>query len=149
VCVYGGTCSTHGRDEKYVQNFIWKAWREENPVNLGVDGKVIFQWILVKVGWVFVDCMHLAQDRNQWWTVLSRVMNLWVPYTARNLLTNWVTVSYSRRPLLHGISYFSRFRPPRKHTASQLQRSVCLCLEGTSEHGNEPLGSIKGREFLD
>jgi hypothetical protein len=51
--------------------------------------------------------------------------------------------------MIHGISYFSRFRPPRKHTASQLQRSVGLCLEGTSEHSNEPSGSIKGREFLD
>jgi hypothetical protein len=36
-----------------------------------------------------------------------------------------------------------------KHTASQLQRSVGLCLEGTSEHGNETSGSIKGGEFLD
>jgi hypothetical protein len=34
-------------------------------------------------------------------------------------------------------------------TASQLQRSVGLCLEGTSEHGNEPSRSIKGGEFLD
>jgi hypothetical protein len=24
-----------------------------------------------------------------------------------------------------------------------------LCLEGTSEHGNEPSGSIKGGEFFD
>jgi hypothetical protein len=37
----------------------------------------------------------------------------------------------------------------RKHTASQLQISVDLCLEGTGEHGNEPSGFIKGREFLD
>jgi hypothetical protein len=22
-------CSTHGRDEKWIQNFSWKAWREE------------------------------------------------------------------------------------------------------------------------
>jgi hypothetical protein len=36
-----------------------------------------------------------------------------------------------------------------ENTASQLQRSVGLCLEGTSEHGNEPSGSIKGGEFLD
>jgi hypothetical protein len=59
-----------------------------------------------------------------------------------------VTVSFSRTHL-HGINYFSRFRPPRKHTASQLQRSVGLCLEGTSEHGNEPSGYIEGGEFLD
>jgi hypothetical protein len=37
---------------------------------------------------------------------------------------------------------------PEKNTASQLQRSVGLCLEGTSEHGNEPSGSIKAGNFL-
>jgi hypothetical protein len=58
-----------------------------------------------------------------------------------------VTVSFLRRTLLHDISYFSRFRPPRKHTASQLQRSVGLCLEGTSEHCNEPSGSIKAESL--
>jgi hypothetical protein len=36
-----------------------------------------------------------------------------------------------------------------ENTVSQLQRSVGLCLEGTSEHGNEPSGYIKGGEFLD
>jgi hypothetical protein len=42
----------------------------------------------------------------------------------------------------------SGFRPPRKHITSQLQRSVGLCSEGTSEHGNEPSGSIKEGNFL-
>jgi hypothetical protein len=36
-----------------------------------------------------------------------------------------------------------------ENTAFQLQRSVGLCLEGTSEHSNETLGSTKGGEFLD
>jgi hypothetical protein len=76
-------------------------------------------------------------------------MNLQVPLKAGNSLTSKVTVNFSRRTLHHGINYFSRFQPPRKHTASQLQRSVSLCLEGTSEHDNEPSGPIKGREFLD
>jgi hypothetical protein len=26
-----------------------------------------------------VDWIHLAQDRNQWWTLVNMVMNLWVP----------------------------------------------------------------------
>jgi len=34
-----------------------------------------------------------------------------------------------------------------ENTTFQLQRSVGLCLEGTSELSNEPLGSIKGRDF--
>jgi hypothetical protein len=24
-----GTCSTHGGDKKYIQNFGWKTWRED------------------------------------------------------------------------------------------------------------------------
>jgi hypothetical protein len=26
-----------------------------------------------------VDWMHLAQDRDQWWTFVNPVMNVWVP----------------------------------------------------------------------
>jgi hypothetical protein len=104
---------------------------------------------LRETGWKVVDWVHLLQDRAQWRTPVNTEMNFRVPLKAGNFLTSWVTVSFSRRTLLHGITYFSRFRPPRKHTASQLQRSNGLCLKGTSEHGNEPSGSIKGREFLD
>jgi hypothetical protein len=89
-----------------------------------------------------------TQDRDQRRNHAKTVLNLQVIQKVGNL-TSWVTVSFSRRTLLHGISYFSRFRPHRKHTASQLQRSVGLCLEGTNEHGNEPSGSIKGGEFFD
>jgi hypothetical protein len=97
-----------------------------------------------------VDCIYVDQDRNQWRLVMNTVMNLRVPWGGGgDFLTSWATVSFSRRTPLHGISYFSRFRPPRKHTASQLQRLVCLCFEGTCEHGNETTGFIKGGEFLD
>jgi hypothetical protein len=82
-------------------------------------------------------------------TTLARVQNpehslIYFFFPAVSL----VTVRRQYPAVLYGISYFSQFRPPRKHTASQLQRSVGLCLDGTSEHGNEPSGSIKGREFL-
>jgi len=26
----GGACFAHGRNKKYIQNFGWKTWREEN-----------------------------------------------------------------------------------------------------------------------
>jgi hypothetical protein len=32
-----------------------------------------------EIRWEDVDWLHLAQDREQWWTVVNRVMNLWVP----------------------------------------------------------------------
>jgi hypothetical protein len=30
-----------------------------------VDGRIILEWILGKVGWEDVDWMHLAEDRDQ------------------------------------------------------------------------------------
>jgi hypothetical protein len=34
---------------------------------------------LRKIGLEGVDCIHLAQDRDWWWAVVSMVMNLQVP----------------------------------------------------------------------
>jgi len=43
------------------------------------------------------------QDRDQWLDLVKTVMNLQVPYKVRNFLTNWVTISFSRRNLLLGV----------------------------------------------
>jgi hypothetical protein len=32
-----------------------------------------------EIGWEDADWMHLAQERNQWQTLVKMVMNLWVP----------------------------------------------------------------------
>jgi hypothetical protein len=32
-----------------------------------------------EIGWEGVDWMHLAMDRDQWWTVVNAVMNLRLP----------------------------------------------------------------------
>jgi hypothetical protein len=37
--------------------------------------KIILEWIL---GWEGVDWVHLAQDRDQWRTVVKTGMKLWV-----------------------------------------------------------------------
>jgi hypothetical protein len=34
---------------------------------------------LREMRWEEVDWMHLAQERNQWWAVANKVMNLRVP----------------------------------------------------------------------
>jgi hypothetical protein len=34
---------------------------------------------LREIGWVGVDCIHLAQDNNQWRVLVNTVMNLRVP----------------------------------------------------------------------
>jgi hypothetical protein len=56
--------------------------------------------------WEGVDGIHLAQDREQWRTLVKTVMNLRVPLKARNFFTSWVTMSFSGRTPLHGVSLF-------------------------------------------
>jgi hypothetical protein len=34
---------------------------------------------LKEMAWESVDCIHLAQDRDQWQALVTMVMNLWVP----------------------------------------------------------------------
>jgi len=50
--------------------------------------------------------MHPAEDRDQWQAVVSTVINLQVPQKVENFLTSCVTVSSSRRALLHVVSVF-------------------------------------------
>jgi hypothetical protein len=59
---------------------------------------------LREMWWEDMECIHLAQDRHQWQVLLYKVMNLRVPWKAENFLTSWVTVSFSRRTLLHDVS---------------------------------------------
>jgi hypothetical protein len=42
-----------------------------------------------------VDLIHLAQDWEIWWAVVSKVLNLWVPYEASR----------------GGLSYLARLKP--------------------------------------
>jgi len=59
---------------------------------------------LQEVGCGYMDWIGLAQDRDRWRTLVSAVMNLWVPWNARNFLTSYKPVSFSRRTLHHGVS---------------------------------------------
>jgi hypothetical protein len=60
---------------------------------------------LREIGWECVDWIHLAQDKDLWRTLVNTVMNLRVPYKAGSFWTSLVAVSFSRRTLLHEVSY--------------------------------------------
>jgi hypothetical protein len=34
---------------------------------------------LGEIGWSCMDCIHVAQDRAQWWALVNMIMNLQVP----------------------------------------------------------------------
>jgi hypothetical protein len=45
---------------------------------------------LNEIVWENVDCMHLAQDRDQWRVLVNTILNLGVPWRAGNFLTSWM-----------------------------------------------------------
>jgi hypothetical protein len=47
--------------------------------DLAINGKIILDRMLGKIGWEDVDWMHLSQDNDQWWALVNMVMNLYVP----------------------------------------------------------------------
>jgi len=49
----------------------------DSPEDLDIDGKMLEY--MSGIGWEGVGWMHLAEDRDQWRTVVNTVMNLWVP----------------------------------------------------------------------
>jgi hypothetical protein len=48
---------------------------------------------LQEVGWMCLEWINLAQNRDGWSVLVNVVIKLWVPYTAGNFLTGWKTVS--------------------------------------------------------
>jgi len=57
-----------------------------------------------EVGWEGVEGMHLAQDREKWQTVVNTVMNLVVSKKTDDFFISCLTVSFSRKTLLHEVS---------------------------------------------
>jgi hypothetical protein len=52
--------------------------RRYQSENLGVDGKVILEW-MTEVGWQGVDWSYLITDRDKWRAFVNTVMNVGIP----------------------------------------------------------------------
>jgi hypothetical protein len=51
---------------------------------------------LREIGWESVVWMHVAHDKDQWWTLVNTIMNRQVSQKAGNFLTSRGTISFSR-----------------------------------------------------
>jgi hypothetical protein len=75
----GGACSTNR--EKMIAYMILVG-RPEGKRPLG---RPRHRWVgnikmdLIEIGWDGVDCLHMAQDRDQWRALVNTVLNLRVP----------------------------------------------------------------------
>jgi hypothetical protein len=55
---------------------VGKPERRDHWKNVGVDRRIILECILEKEVWKVWHWIHLAQDRDQWRTVVNTVMIL-------------------------------------------------------------------------
>jgi hypothetical protein len=58
---------------------------------------------LRETGWGGMDWIHLAQDRDLWRALLSKVINLRVPQNAVKFLSNCTMGGFSGRARLHAV----------------------------------------------
>jgi hypothetical protein len=59
---------------------------------------------LREIRWDGVDWINLAQDRDQWRTLVNMVMNFWVPKMFEKFLSALTTGDFSRRSQLRAVS---------------------------------------------
>jgi hypothetical protein len=75
----GGACSTYGEKRGAYRILVGTS---EGRQSLGRPRR---RWEdnikrdLREVGWVGMDWIELAQDRDRWWALVNTVMNLRVP----------------------------------------------------------------------
>jgi len=68
----GGACSTHGRDEKFMQILFEKPEGKSPLGRLCVDGRIMD---LREIGYKVVGWIHVDQDRNQLRDLVNTVTN--------------------------------------------------------------------------
>jgi hypothetical protein len=75
----GGGRISRGKDESANKILIG------NPEGRRLLERVRYTWEdnikmdLRKIGWIFMDWIHLSQDKDHWCALVSTAMNLWFP----------------------------------------------------------------------
>jgi hypothetical protein len=59
---------------------------------------------LGEIGWGDVDCIHLAQDRDQWQALVNMAMSFHVPLDVGKYVSSWKSGGFSRTTQFHGVS---------------------------------------------
>jgi hypothetical protein len=74
----GGEYSMHGRDENEykILSVRPKGKRPHGRCRHRLEDNIRMD--LREVGWEGVDWTYLAQDRDHWWALVNKLMNLWV-----------------------------------------------------------------------
>jgi hypothetical protein len=74
----GGSCRTYG-ERRGAYNVLMRKLQRKRPIgNPRVDRRIILKWIFEK--WDRgMDWINLAHNRNRWWVVANKVMNLQFP----------------------------------------------------------------------
>jgi hypothetical protein len=93
------------RAKKNVYRFLVRKPEGNRPL-----GRPRRRWVdnirmyLGEVGWVDVDWIGLAQDRNRWRALVNAAMNLRVPLNAGKLSSGYTTDVLSSSAQLHRVS---------------------------------------------
>jgi hypothetical protein len=99
--VYWGNLREREELERLVPDIIWilKVGRE------GLDWTYVARdrdkW-RKKAGGEGLDWIYVAHDRDKWRAIVNTVMYILVSQNSDSLLTIRITISFSRRTVLHG-----------------------------------------------
>jgi hypothetical protein len=67
----------HGREAEYIQVLMERHKERDHKEDLDVGGRIILKMDLRRTGWSGMDWIHPAQDRDQWWAFVNKIMNRW------------------------------------------------------------------------